>query len=261
MSDSVRLPFVRTIEHHPEVASTNDLARERLADPGVALPLLIRADRQTAGRGRGGNSWWSAEGSLILTLGIDPAVHRLRAEHEPCVALTVATAVVGVVEEILGGPSPRDLGIRWPNDVEAGGRKFCGLLTERIETPTGPRLAVGVGINVNNDMSRAPEGVRAMAVSLAEIVRRPGLDLEFVTAALLRQAEACLDALADDDRVLPAAWARLDLLRDAPIRVDLGDRVADGIARGILPDGSLRFENEGRIVNLRGGRILREGAR
>ncbi|HEX8199227.1 MAG TPA: biotin--[acetyl-CoA-carboxylase] ligase, partial [Isosphaeraceae bacterium] len=76
-------PFVRTMVHHAVLASTNDLARELLAEGATELPLVVRADRQTRGRGRGAHLWWSDTGSLTFTLGIDPAAHGLRAEHEP----------------------------------------------------------------------------------------------------------------------------------------------------------------------------------
>lgn len=42
--------FVADLEHHATIGSTNDRAVECAASEKVKLPLLILADRQTAGR-------------------------------------------------------------------------------------------------------------------------------------------------------------------------------------------------------------------
>ena len=65
------------------------------------------------------------------------------------------------------------VGIRWPNDVEAGGRKLGGILPERVDTPRGTRILIGVGLNVESNLADAPADVRTMAVSLAELRPRP----------------------------------------------------------------------------------------
>ena len=44
-------PFARTVVDRDEVPSTSDLARELVEAGDPALPLLVRAGRQTQGRG------------------------------------------------------------------------------------------------------------------------------------------------------------------------------------------------------------------
>ena len=44
---------VAQIEHHAEIASTNDRAVQLAGREDLQLPLLVVAERQTAGRGRG----------------------------------------------------------------------------------------------------------------------------------------------------------------------------------------------------------------
>ena len=41
------------------------------------LPALIVAERQTAGRGRGNNAWWSSDGALTFSLLIDASGEEL----------------------------------------------------------------------------------------------------------------------------------------------------------------------------------------
>src|SRR5262245_7819554 len=130
------LPFIATWIRRDVVDSTNDLAKELLHRDDVACPLLVTTARQTRGRGRGDHSWWSDDGSLTFTLAVDPTALGLRVEHEPRVALTAAVAVIDSVAPWL---PPLSAGIRWPNDVEVGGKKLAGILPERIETPNGSR--------------------------------------------------------------------------------------------------------------------------
>src|SRR5262245_56021576 len=60
--------FVAHIEHHQVLDSTQFRARA-LAEGSrnsASLPALVVADRQTAGRGRAENRWWTGEGSLAF---------------------------------------------------------------------------------------------------------------------------------------------------------------------------------------------------
>lgn len=250
------LPFVRSVIHDPELGSTSDEARRRLLQGGVALPLLVRADRQTAGRGRGSNTWWSDGGSLTFTLAIDPSTHGLRDEHTPRVALAAAVAIIAALETMV---PPGHLGIRWPNDVEADGRKLGGILPERVATTTGPRLAIGIGLNVTTDLTAAPPEIRRMATSVAELAR-PGeiVTQERVLTGVLAKFGRILAALAANDPALAARWAGLDTLRGHAVRLQLGDQVITGVAQGIDARGGLCLETPTGATTLFGGQVLRD---
>lgn len=141
---------VRTVEYHDELTSTNDLALQLVS--GQPLPLLVVAERQTGGRGRGGNKWWAAEGALTYSLVVDAAALRLEQRSWPRVSLTVALAISDTLDELLPN---RAVQLKWPNDVYLQGRKVCGILVE-----TAPRfpgvLVLGIGVNVNNSLAAAP---------------------------------------------------------------------------------------------------------
>jgi BirA family biotin operon repressor/biotin-[acetyl-CoA-carboxylase] ligase len=241
-----------------EVESTNDLARKLALDPddSPALPLVLRADRQTRGRGRGSNSWWSDPGSLTFSVLLDPLAVGLEDRHTPLCSLATAVAVIETVRPIL---DRGDLGLRWPNDVEVDGRKIAGILPERINGPRGPRLIIGIGLNVRTDLGEGPEEVRRMAASLQDFVGSPfsAEDQDLILTLLLDQLDAHLMALAHDDPGLSRHWAALDQLRDAPVRVDLGGEVVEGIGAGIRPDGGLLIRTEASVRVVHGGRVLR----
>lgn len=249
-------PFVRKMIHRDRLGSTSDLAR-RLIDEGEAdLPLSVWATRQTHGRGRGMHRWWSDPGSLTFTIALDPRAHGLRVEHEPRLALATAVAIIDAIVPPGLDETP---GIRWPNDIEAGGRKLGGILPERLETPAGPRLLIGIGLNVATRMADAPPEVGRMAASLADLRPEPSPagEVERILRAILGGFAGVLDRLAHDDPGLPARWAALDTLYGREVRVDLGSRIVDGLGRGIDGEGALCLAAEEGVIRLFGGRVLR----
>jgi BirA family transcriptional regulator, biotin operon repressor / biotin---[acetyl-CoA-carboxylase] ligase len=250
-------PFVRTMVEREVVDSTSNVAAQLVREGSTALPLAVWAHRQTRGRGRGTREWWSDEGSLTFTLAIDPAAHRLALTNEPKVALSTAVAVIDALGE-LGFHVP-DIGIRWPNDLECGGRKLGGILPERLESSDGHRMLIGVGLNVRTNLVLAPEEVQSMATSLGALSPRP-IDNQFsarLLAAILRHFESILGRLVLGENDLAARWNGLDLLRDSLVRVDVGTHVVTGTGRGIDADGAIRLDDGRATIRLFGGRVLR----
>jgi len=257
VDDAFDWPFVQTTLVYDVIDSTSDRAAELVREGRTHFPLVVWARRQTRGRGRGSHAWWSDTGSLTFTLAIDPQAHGLRAEIEPRLALATAVAVIEALDLLsIGHPS---IGIRWPNDLEAAGRKLGGILPERVDTASGHRILIGIGLNVWTNLSQAPEELSAMATSLAALAgsaHDEGTLLRMIPA-ILRRIEAVLPRLVAGDPTLVEQWQRLDSLKDTWVRVDCGSNVASGLAKGIDADGSLRVIEgleERRIV---GGQVLR----
>ena len=135
--------FSSKIRHYFRVGSTNVAAMEAAA-AGEPDGSVFFAEQQTAGRGRGGNSWESAPSdgvycSIILRPQLSPADALL-------LSLIAGIAVAEAVEQTTGLHPD----LRWPNDVLLEERKFCGILTEMNAEATRVRyVVVGIGINVN----------------------------------------------------------------------------------------------------------------
>ena len=151
--------FIADAEHHASIASTNDRAIAAASEPGMRLPLLVLADAQTAGRGRGSNRWWTGQGSLAFSLLLgSSAISRPSA----LISLAAGVAVVDALAPLVPG---HEIGIHWPNDVMLDGRKMAGIL---IEVLPGGKQVIGIGINTNNSAADAPAEVRPRVATLRD---------------------------------------------------------------------------------------------
>lgn len=246
--------FFRSEIFHEELSSTSDLAKELVEEGLVDLPFVVRAHRQTRGRGRGDHQWWSDEGSLTFTIGFDPEALGLSRLQEPRIALATAIAMIAAFEMFV---PPGTFQIRWPNDVESGGRKVAGILPERVETNASPRLLVGIGVNVASHMQDAPEDVSRMAASLRDL---GAIDCQIsdVYHALLKEIPNAWIRLAREDPAMAIEWSSRDSLRGRPVSLRLGGDVVRGSGAGIDRSGALLVSNDLGTKAYHGGQVLRD---
>jgi len=232
MADHHReLPYT---EQHVELDSTNNRAAQLATDASVPLPALIVTERQTAGRGRGANRWWSSDGALTFSLLIDATEDQLPAARWPLVSLAAALAM----GDVLTGRLPQhDVRLKWPNDVYVGGRKICGILVEA--PPVRPaRLIVGMGLNVNNSLRDAPADVQARATSMID---EAGQDfaLEELLPQIVAEFLELLPGIASDALPLLERWQPLCLLTGRTIWLDVNGAEVVGRCAGIDAAGAL----------------------
>lgn len=124
---------------HDSLPSTNTDLRQRLRQ-GEALAdgYVLAAREQTAGRGRYDRRWSSQPGR-DLTFSF---VYRSGVPTQQLLSLPMAVAL-GVHSFLRS--ADLDAQTKWPNDVQVGGRKICGILAEQA----GDCVIVGLGLNVN----------------------------------------------------------------------------------------------------------------
>lgn len=101
--------------------------------------VWLRAEQQTAGRGRQGRAWQSPPGNLYVS-----TLVRLRPGDPPAPGLALVAAVA--LHEAVGAalPDATALLLKWPNDLLLDGAKLSGVLLER----GGAHVVVGFGVNV-----------------------------------------------------------------------------------------------------------------
>ena len=232
----------REIEHHARITSTQDRARE-LVDAGCG-PMVVVADEQTAGRGRQGRTWSAPPGTSLLAswvfrpLPSDPALFALLA------GVAVARAL-----DALGVPGAR---LKWPNDVQLGGKKLAGTLGDAVTAPDGGALVLGIGVNAGQSAADLGE-LAAMATSC----RIEGHEVDRL--ALLARITAQLDLLAaspDERRTALDEWrSRSSVLgREVEVRGAAGS--VRGLAREIAEDGALVLETASGDRRILAGEVL-----
>jgi BirA family biotin operon repressor/biotin-[acetyl-CoA-carboxylase] ligase len=163
------------------VTSTNDVAK-RLAREGAPEGTLVIAEEQTEGRGRQGRRWIAPVGSsLLMSVLFRPS---FPPADLPQLLMASALAVAQAIEDSTG----LRVQLKWPNDVLLGSRKTGGILIEAgLSGEAVDYAVVGIGLNVNLDLTLVPE-IAAIATSLSEELgqRVPRLR---VLHALLRSME------------------------------------------------------------------------
>jgi len=242
--------FVREIEFRRECVSTNDLAL--LPAPNRKSPTLVLTDSQTGGRGRGSNQWWARDGALTFSLRLEPSEFSVAHENWPLVSLTTAIAVA----DTLSNFAPEDkVGLKWPNDVFLNGRKICGILVEPPKGSTS-ELVIGVGINVANSLSEAPDEVRAIATSIYDET-----DTDFspsdVLHSFLQRFELLIRELGTASFNLKDRWQQQCTLTGHGISLESGDHQIVGLCHGISDNGAINVETGGVIRPWFGGIVRR----
>jgi BirA family biotin operon repressor/biotin-[acetyl-CoA-carboxylase] ligase len=222
----------RNLIYLPETDSTMDEAR-RLAEQGAPDGTLVVTDYQTAGRGRLDRRWQAPPASsLLLSFIFRPAVASHQVQQ---LTMLCGLAVAESVEAETGLP----VGLKWPNDLEIGGAKVGGILTE-VEM-SGVRVTyavVGVGLNVNLDPQQLSGPFLARATSLSAELGRPVARLPLLWA-VLHAVEARYMALGAGVPGVHAEWARHLVTLGRTVTVSAGDPVWEGTAEGVDADGAL----------------------
>jgi BirA family transcriptional regulator, biotin operon repressor / biotin---[acetyl-CoA-carboxylase] ligase len=229
--------FARRIVHFFRTGSTNDLAFA-LGEAGEPHGALVIAEEQTAGRGRAGRAWHSEKSAgIYLSVLLRPPIPPAAA---PLLTLLAGLAVRDAVAEQTG----LEADLRWPNDLLAGGKKFCGILTEMHAEPDRVRfVVVGLGLNVNHQ--RFPGELDGIATSLRLETGRAVSRLELAWRLLRRldhDYNRFLERGAAD--VVERFAAASSYARGKRVRITTATESFLGTTDGLEPSGVLRVRRD-----------------
>jgi BirA family biotin operon repressor/biotin-[acetyl-CoA-carboxylase] ligase len=211
-----------------ECDSTNTQLLAR-AEAGAPSGTVLVADRQTAGRGRRGRTWFAAPGdSLTFSL-----LWRFPQESTAPGGLSLAVGLAlarGLSSLGIGG-----IGLKWPNDLLLQGRKLGGVLVE-LQPGQLRSAVIGIGLNLHLPDS-LPIDVRQEAAALDQTGQ--AYAREPVLAALLTALQRTLDeyavsgfpALRDD-------WMAHHAHQGQAVRISGGTEL-EGRCLGVDGDGAL----------------------
>ncbi len=222
------------LEHRPEVESTNTWALEMARETQRPVPFLAITSRQTGGRGRGSNRWWSSEGAATFSLVVDPTA--LGISPTRCGQIALATGVA-VAESLAHHYAEGSFAVKWPNDVYLNDRKLCGILVESVAAP-GSRAVIGVGININNSLVEAPPDVAARAITLSDAANAP-FDMTEIVASVANQILQRVGALSSNAEGVLQRFRKRCWLTGKIVTVLSGQQETHGRCKGIDDSGAL----------------------
>lgn len=152
--------------HLPSVDSTNNYAKNYIANSSPIDGTVILADEQWAGRGQAGNVWQS-DANKNLTFSIIYQTAFLKATEQFWLNMAVSLGIWSFVNsrQLAIKDQPLTVKIKWPNDILVNDRKIAGILIEN--TIVGMHLKysiIGIGLNVNQE--EFPSDINATSLKL-----------------------------------------------------------------------------------------------
>ena len=239
-----------------QIGSTNAEAMQRARD-GERGPMWFVTTDQTAGRGRRQRAWISPRGnlasSILEVMDVTPAV---AATLGFAAGLSLEAALRAVsIEATLraGGADPFKFGLKWPNDVLAGGQKLRASCWRPKRSLAGLAVVVGIGTNV----IAAPEGTPTPATSLNALGIQVGAEELFHA---LSDAWVEFRGIWDNGRgfaEIRKRWLEHAAGLGEKVAIHTGAATVEGIFDTIDEAGCLIVRTaEGKRVADRGGRGL-----
>ena len=232
--------------HFASVDSTNKRAIE-YAREGGDVPALFWAEKQTAGSGRLGRSFFSPEGTgLYMTL-----LTEVSGQERAFSLLTSLAAVCAreAIDEVLG----TGVGIKWVNDLYLDGKKVAGILAQSFFCDDRRFVALGVGINIST---------RDFPVELLDKAGSLLCSCEADSDAVKRDIALCfcknlLKALgADGFDEYMERYRRYSCVIGSGVRFSQNGEEHVGVAEDITEDGALKVRlDSGETMLLSSGEI------
>lgn len=243
--------FESHIHHFYKVGSTNTAAMAAAAE-GAPEGSVFVAEEQTAGRGRGAHAWHSARSTgIYCSVVLRPA---LPPSEVLVLSLAAGLAVQAAVRQVDARVNPD---LKWPNDLLAGDKKFCGILTEMNAEATRVRyIVVGIGINVNQPSF--PKDLVTQATSLRLETGSEWSRVELLAALLKSLDQEYRALLTEEDARAPilrrfaeeSSW-----VNGQRVRVDENGGSVEGTTEGLDDRGFLRVRTSQGLKTVLSGTV------
>jgi len=228
--------FDQHVHHFYKIGSTNTAAMAAAAE-GAPEGTVFLAEEQTAGRGRGANTWQSQRStgiycSVILRPALPPSEILV-------LSLAAGLAVRAAIQQVDARVKPD---LKWPNDVLIDGKKVCGILTEMNAEATRVRyIVVGIGLNVNQ--RNFPKELGATSLHLVTGSEWSRVEL---VAALLKSLDREYRQLVDDTDARASILLRFgeasSCVQGKAVRIEENGSTFEGTTEGLDSRGFLRVK-------------------
>jgi len=237
----------RQLDVVEQTGSTNaDLLARAASGTDIDGAVLI-AEHQTAGRGRHGRGW-SAAPRAQVTMSFGVRVADVPTTAWGWLSLATGLAVLDAIAPFLETASV-EAGLKWPNDVLAGGGKLAGILAEVAR----PFVVVGLGLNV----TQSPEEVDGPGATSLLDLGVPAPDRDRLIRRLLRELSARIAQWRSEDPRLADDYRAHCLTIGSRVRAHLPDgQDIVGTASDVDDHGRLCLRIDGRTVLVSAGDVV-----
>jgi len=241
--------FEEHLHHFFKIGSTNTSAMAAAAD-GAPEGSVFLAEEQTAGRGRGANSWQSPRSAGIYCSAV------VRPTLPPSEVLILSLAAGLAVRAAIQQVDTRvTADLKWPNDVLIDGKKVCGILTEMNAEATRVRyIVVGVGINVNQPSF--PKQLQATSLRLETESEWSRVEL---VAALLksldREFRQLLEGSEARESILRRFTENSSWVQGKAVRIEENGSAFEGTTEGLESRGFLQVRTSKGLQTVLSGTV------
>ena len=229
------------------VPSTNTWVRNHLAS--LTPPVCVRAQEQTAGRGRGAHTWLSPKGG-----GLYATFYQVRiAPYPQAIHLAKILSLAAARLFLEEGLFPQ---LKWPNDLFLNRKKCGGVLVETVPFENTLHLILGIGLNLNftqDVLGTLQEKATSLHIETGKVWDR--ISLSETLALHFSTLLATLDQKGFDPFVSEYR-ALLIHQKGDPIEARLGMERLYGTYLDITEEGYLLLQlPSGKVRTLTGGEI------
>jgi BirA family biotin operon repressor/biotin-[acetyl-CoA-carboxylase] ligase len=230
--------FDEHLHHFYKIGSTNTAAMAAAAE-GAPEGSVFLGEEQTAGRGRGANTWQSPRSTgIYCSVVVRPT---LPPSDVLVLSLAAGLAVRSAIQQV---DSRVNADLKWPNDVLIDGKKVCGILTEMNAEATRVRhIVVGIGINVNQ--TSFPKELQATSLRLSSGREWSRVEL---AAALLKSLDQEYRQLLEDSgagkSILRRFAANSTWVGGKAVRIDENGSAFEGTTEGLDARGFLQVRTQ-----------------
>lgn len=236
-----------------DIPSTNTYLFERASDH-MGKHYAVLAEKQSQGRGRRGRQWVSPFGkNLYLSLLVSFSGGMASLE-----GLSLVTAIA--VERALSGLGIEGVGLKWPNDIYADGRKLAGILLEVTgEYNSHCQVVIGIGLNLSLSDEEAA-AIDQPWVDLSSL--KPGLSRNAVAAAVLNELLLAVAEFRQQGFApLQQYWTERDIFHNKDVQISSASWQMAGKVKGVNRKGELMLQTERGTEVISAGEISVRSAR
>ena len=212
-----------------EIDSTNNYMKENISS--FANYDIVSSKVQTSGRGRRGNTWLSPEGMALFSFLLKPEKEFSIIEATK-LPLLAGISTLSALKKIKDGA----YSFKWTNDVFLNSKKLCGILIERVKDD----FVIGIGINVAN---KIPDDIKNIAISMES-----DYDIDKLILKVVEEFSVYYEKFSEGKwKEIVEKINSYNFLKDKKIRVNIGDKIFEGVAKNIVEDGRIEIEMNGEI--------------